>query len=86
MANLYFHIPKRQSAGSMITTATVRVLRNPSAHLLRNKVCKQEFLIGLLNTVVVGWVNYYKYCVTSYTCCLLSMAEETCLVANLKGL
>jgi RNA-directed DNA polymerase len=32
-----------------------------------NKGSKQESLIRLMNPVIVGWVNYYKYCVASDT-------------------
>ena len=32
-----------------------------------NKGSKQESLIRLLNPVITGWVNYFKYCVASDT-------------------
>ncbi|MDR2947945.1 MAG: group II intron reverse transcriptase/maturase [Prevotella sp.] len=32
-----------------------------------NKGSKQESLIRLMNPVITGWVNYYKYCVASDT-------------------
>jgi RNA-directed DNA polymerase len=32
-----------------------------------NKGSKQESLIRLMNPIIVGWVNYYKYCVASDT-------------------